>query len=206
MPWTLILGGTGIGLLLLLRIAIVKCLRCIKNNQVGNIWYEIGVTIHNHLSDLLRWRGWLFLRVWLQRDVRHHAHGRHRYVDGACHLVGLQVRLSFQQIDFNWKYPWVSGIGLLLLSDHQKQTTPWRTISLRCMLIINPLIFLQQSSQPHLLLCLFLRLILACALIVFLVDKIFTKLVCCRWQFFCPNFIKKNYWKFTFKMWKRPKV
>ena len=30
----LILGGTGIGLLLLLRIAIVKCLRCIKNNQV----------------------------------------------------------------------------------------------------------------------------------------------------------------------------
>ena len=111
-PWMLILGGTGIGLLLLLRIAIVKCLRCIKNNQVGNIWYEIGVTIHNHLSDLLRWRGWLFLRVWLQRDVRHHAHGRHRYVDGACHLVGLQVRLSFQSIDFNWKYPRVSGIGL----------------------------------------------------------------------------------------------
>ena len=34
MPWMLILGGTGIGLLLLLRIAIVKCLRCIKNNQV----------------------------------------------------------------------------------------------------------------------------------------------------------------------------
>ena len=36
MPWMLILGGTGIGLLLLLRIAIVKCLRCIKNNQVRN--------------------------------------------------------------------------------------------------------------------------------------------------------------------------
>ena len=36
-PWMLILGGTGIGLLLLLRIAIVKCLRCIKNNQVGDI-------------------------------------------------------------------------------------------------------------------------------------------------------------------------
>ena len=37
MPWMLILGGTGIGFLLLLRIAIVKCLRCIKNNQVrGN--------------------------------------------------------------------------------------------------------------------------------------------------------------------------
>ena len=34
MPWMLILGGTGIGFLLLLRIAIVKCLRCIKNNQV----------------------------------------------------------------------------------------------------------------------------------------------------------------------------
>ena len=53
-PWMLILGGTGIGLLLLLRIAIVKCLRCIKNNQVGDILYEIGVTIHNPLSDLLR--------------------------------------------------------------------------------------------------------------------------------------------------------
>ena len=41
MPWMLILGGTGIGFLLLLRIAIVKCLRCIKNNQVrGNNEYN----------------------------------------------------------------------------------------------------------------------------------------------------------------------
>ena len=34
LPWMLIVGGVGIGLLLLLRIAITKCLRCITNNQV----------------------------------------------------------------------------------------------------------------------------------------------------------------------------
>ena len=41
MPWMLIVGGAGVGLLLLLRIGIVKCLRCIKNNQVrGNNEYN----------------------------------------------------------------------------------------------------------------------------------------------------------------------
>ena len=36
----------------------------------------------------------MFLRVWVQCDVRHHADGCHCHVDGPRHLVGLQVGVS----------------------------------------------------------------------------------------------------------------
>jgi len=155
-PWMLILGGTGIGLLLLLRIAIVKCLRCIKNNQtccddVAGCFCEFGCNVMYDIMLMVAIVMWMVPVTWWVF--------RHRVGPDALYSLVGEEQLNNFRASLGDK----DKIHVVQFTDPDRQDYCDRTLYMVAFVILTAG-----------------WLILACALIVFLVDKIFTKLVCCR--------------------------
>jgi len=160
MPWMLILGGTGIGLLLLLRIAIVKCLRCIKNNQtccddVAGCFCEFGCNVMYDIMLMVAIVMWMVPVTWWVF--------RHRVGPDALYSLVGEEQLNNFRASLGDK----DVIHVVQFTDPDAQDYCDRTLYMVAFVILTAG-----------------WLILSCALIVFLVDKIFTKLVCCR---LCSN-------------------
>ena len=156
MPWMLIVGGAGVGLLLLLRIGIVKCLRCIKNNQtccddVAGCFCEFGCNVMYDIMLMVAIVMWMAPVTWWV--FRHWAGPEALYsLVGKDTLNNFRTSLGDKDV-----------IHVIQFTDPDAQDFCDRTLYMVSFVILSAgWIFL------------------ACALCVFLVDKIFTKLVCCR--------------------------
>ena len=156
MPWMLIVGGAGIGLLLLIRIGIVKCLRCIKNNQtccddVAGCFCEFGCNVMYDIMLMVAIVMWMAPVTWWV--FRHWAGPEALYsLVGKDTLNNFRTSLGDKDV-----------IHVIQFTDPEAQDFCDRTLYMVSFVILSAgWIFL------------------ACALCVFLVDKIFTKLVCCR--------------------------
>jgi len=156
MPWFLVIGGTGIGLLLLFRICLVKSLRCMKNNQnccddVMGCFCEFGCNLIYDVMVMVMIILWLITVSWWV--FRHHLGPQRLYsVLGKQGLDNFRASLGDNDT-----------IHLVQFTD------PLAESYCDQLLYMTTFILLTLGW-----------VVLLAAFIVFLVDKIFSKLLCCR--------------------------
>lgn len=165
MPWFLITGGTGISILLLIRICLVKCLRRMKNSQtccddVTGCFCEFGCNLVYDITVIIMIVMWMITVTWWVF--------RHRIGPETLYSVlgreGLNnFRASLGDND--------------TIHDIQFEDPLQESYCDRLLYMVS---FVLLSAG---------WLVLVGALIVFVADKIFTKLICCR---LCRNITRDD--------------
>jgi len=156
MPWMLILGGTGIGILLLLRILLVKCFRCIKNNQtccddVAGCFCEFGCNLMYDVMLMVSIVMWMVPVTWW---VFRHRIGP----DTLYSLLGEEKLNNFRaSLGDN------DTIHVVQFTNPEAADYCDRTLYMVAFVILSAG-----------------WLILLSALVVFIVDKILNQIVCCH--------------------------
>jgi len=93
LPWFLIIGGVGITLLLIVRIGLYKCFRCIKNNdkccdEVMGCFCEFGCSMVYDVFCMILIILWMITVTWWVF--------RHRLMDELYSLIGQENLDSFR--------------------------------------------------------------------------------------------------------------
>jgi len=156
MPWFLVTGGTGIGFLLLVRICLVKSLRCLKNNQnccddVAGCFCEFGCNLVYDIMVMTVIVMWMITVTWW---VFRHRIGPDRLYS----VLGREGLDSFR-----------ASLGDNDTIHDIQFTNPLEDSYCDRLLYMVAFVLLSAGW-----------LVLLGALIVFIADKIFTKLLCCR--------------------------
>lgn len=156
MPWFLITGGTGISILLIIRICLVKCLRCMKNNQtccddVTGCFCEFGCNLIYDIMVIIMIVMWMITVTWWV--FRHRIGPKTLYsVLGREGLDNFRASLGDNDTihDIQFEDPLQESY-----CDYLLYQVSFVLLSLGWLVLVG-------------------------ALVVFMIDKIFTKLICCR--------------------------
>jgi len=154
MPWFLIIGGVGIAILLIVRIALNKCFRCIKNNEkccdeVMGCFCEFGCSMVYDIFCMFLIILWMITVSWWVF--------RHRVANELYDLIGQENLDSFRfSLGDN------DTIHNIQFDDPDQESY--------CDRLLYELSFALLSAG---------WLILAGALIVFIIGKICCSIICC---------------------------
>eukprot|EP00092_Neocalanus_flemingeri_P016274 GFUD01017619.1.p1 GENE.GFUD01017619.1~~GFUD01017619.1.p1 ORF type:complete len:254 (+),score=57.18 GFUD01017619.1:296-1057(+) len=165
MPWFLVTGGGGIAFLLLVRIVVNKVMRCVKNNQqccddVAGCFCEFGCNLIYDIMVMVMIVMWMITVTWW---VFRHMIGPDRLHS----ILGKEGLDTFR-----------ASLGDNDTIHHVQFTDP--QLSNYCDHLLYMVAFVLLSLG---------WIVLIIALFVFIADKIFNKLVCCR---LCSNITHKD--------------
>jgi len=160
MPWFLVTGGAGIAFLLLIRIILNKLMRCIKNNQkmcddVAGCFCEFGCNLIYDITVIVAIVLWMITVTWWV----------FRHMIGPDTLYSI---LGKEGLD-NFRSSLGDNDTIHLIQFDSPDKTDYCDHTLYMVTFV--------------LLCLG-WIVLIGALIVFIIDKILNKIVCCR---LCSN-------------------
>jgi len=160
MPWFLITGGVGIAFLLLVRIVLTKVMRCVKNNQeccddVAGCFCEFGCNLIYDIMVMVMIVMWMITVSWWV--FRHRIGPENLYsILGKERLDNFRASLGDNDTIHDIQF---TDIQASSYCDHFLYMLAFVLLSLGWIVLTG-------------------------ALIVFIADKIFNKLVCCR---LCSN-------------------
>jgi len=153
LPWFLIIGGVAISVILILRIALTKCCRCIKRNycdEVTGCFCEFGCNLMYDVISMIFIILWLITVSWWVM--------RHRVADHLYHVIGKEALDNFRfSLGDN------DTIHSIQSSDVSEESY--------CNAVLYEVAFVLLSLG---------WLVLVGALLVFIVGKIIFNILCCR--------------------------